>query len=115
MSYYEKNKEKLKEYQKQYVLDNHDKTKARHKKYKAEHYELLKLEKAVKIVCSCGRLILKRGLNRHLKSNIHYTATDILDSSDNIGVGVDDIIGADAVACGNDDDVDGVAICAGVI
>jgi len=72
MTYYERNKEKRKEYQKEYALCNPEKIKAKTKKYKEEHYERLKLEKAIKIVCSCKRVILKRGYNRHLESKIHY-------------------------------------------
>ena len=72
MTYYERNKEKKKEYQKKYALSNPEKIKAKTKKYKEENYERLKLEKAIKIVCSCKRVILKRGYNRHLESKIHY-------------------------------------------
>jgi len=72
MTYYQRNKEKRKEYQKEYALCNPEKIKAKTKKYKEEHYERLKLEKAIKIVCSCKRVILKRGYNRHLESKIHY-------------------------------------------
>lgn len=61
--YYLNNREDILRYQNQYKIDKREEITKKNKQY----YE----ENKVKIICECGRTILKRNLSRHLKSKVH--------------------------------------------
>ena len=65
--YYETNKEKIAEYKKEYSEKNKEKILEKHKEY----YEKNKEKINEKVICECGCVVLKKGLERHKKSNKH--------------------------------------------
>lgn len=65
--YQEKNKEKIEDYQKQY----REKNKEKHKEYCREYHIKNKEKYNEKMICECGVTLLKRGMNRHLKTAKH--------------------------------------------
>lgn len=87
--YYEKNRESVLEYLKQWRLKNIEKTKKlniewrkENKEYKSksdkEYYEKNKSKLNEKIVCKCGCQVNYQGLSRHLKTKKHQDYLSLL-------------------------------------
>ena len=63
--------DRIKEYQKQYRIDNRDKINAQNKQYKIDNRDELNAKKKEKIPCDiCSKLISKNNLSRH-KRGVH--------------------------------------------
>ena len=68
---YQKNAEKLIEYQTMYNYANHDKYLDYQKKYYEKRREKLLNEKKEMVTCECGKMVTQGHLNAHRKTNIH--------------------------------------------
>jgi hypothetical protein len=69
--YKQTNKVKLAVHQKIYNLNHIEHIAEYQKKYKEEHKEAIAEQCKEQITCSCGCILLKRGLKRHMKTTKH--------------------------------------------
>lgn len=71
--YYNDNKDKVSDYNKEYRLKKIHENPNYDIERQVGKWEKHKDKYNAKIICDCGKEICKRGLNRHLKSKIHIT------------------------------------------
>ena len=67
----EEKKEYMKQYSKQYSIDNKEKLKQYDKKYQIANKETISIKKKQKIKCECGCEISREGLIVHIKTEKH--------------------------------------------
>ena len=70
-SYYERNKEKIAEYNKEWRENNREKLCEYSKKYRENNQEKIKAYKHTKVQCACGAITTKNDKSRHEKTNYH--------------------------------------------
>lgn len=71
MSYYEKNKEYLKQKAKEYKGKNKDIIKLKNKEYKLKNKIKISQQQQIKIYCICGSVVSTHHYKRHTTSNKH--------------------------------------------
>lgn len=69
--YYANNADKRKEYNAEYYVKNADKIKEKNAEYHAKNADKIKEKASEKTQCSCGSVIAKGGISRHIKSKKH--------------------------------------------
>lgn len=68
---YQKNRDTLLAYSKQYQRERKDQVKDRNSAYYEKHRDRLLKDRAIKIECACGKSITKGSLASHLKTKYH--------------------------------------------
>jgi hypothetical protein len=74
------NVDKIKETQSEYRAKNVDKIKERNAEYRVKNADKIKEKHAEKVTCSCGSIISKGGISRHINSKKHQTFLEQLPS-----------------------------------
>ena len=71
MSYYQENKEYIKERNAEYARNNPEVVKKKHDKYAAANRDKINSHNREKITCPCGCIISRADKSRHLKTAKH--------------------------------------------